>query len=298
MGRGKTMRRQGRDKRCASSLVDEEFQQPTTSAAPDPEDDAGKKKKFPFPLAMWDFEQCDPRKCTGKKLSRFGYVKELRVHQRFAGVVLSPVGQKCISQEDAALVEERGLAVIDCSWAKLEAVPFGHLRSGSARLLPWLVAANPTNYGRPCKLSCVEALTAALVICGKEELGTELLSKFKWGHGFLSLNSKLLKQYAKCKNSGEVVAVQNSWLSSSEKSEKSQEQDQEQSSDNDDELPPLHRNMNRVDSDEEPDTENETRDDENEDANKATKHISLQWQSLSVSEEDASKETKAPGHCS
>ncbi|XP_024539364.1 uncharacterized protein LOC9658690 isoform X2 [Selaginella moellendorffii] len=133
---------------------------------------------------------------------------------------------------------------------------------------------------------------------GKEELGTELLSKFKWGHGFLSLNSKLLKQYAKCKNSGEVVAVQNSWLSSSEKSEKSQEQDQEQSSDNDDELPPLHRNMNRVDSDEEPDTENETRDDENEDANKATKHISLQWQSLSVSEEDASKETKAPGHCS
>ncbi|XP_042435224.1 18S rRNA aminocarboxypropyltransferase-like [Zingiber officinale] len=207
-------------------------------------------------LAMWDFGQCDIKRCTGRKLSRFGLLRELRVNNGFGGVVLSPVGKQCVSKEDQDLIERKGLAVVDCSWARLDDVPFIKLRCGAPRLLPWLVAANPVNYGRPCELSCVEALSAALIICGEEDTANLLLGKFKWGHSFLSLNRELLNAYSNCQTGSEVISFQNSWLASNSRIPKQPPClegtpnaslcSDPSGSDSEEGLPPLEENLNHM----------------------------------------------------
>lgn len=46
-------------------------------------------RKLGVHLAMWDFGQCDAKRCTGKKLERMGMLRSLQVRQRFPGVVLT-----------------------------------------------------------------------------------------------------------------------------------------------------------------------------------------------------------------
>lgn len=57
-------------------------------------------KDFKVKLRMWDFEQCDPAKCTGRRLSRQGYMKTMKLGAPFRGLVLSPNAEKAVSRED------------------------------------------------------------------------------------------------------------------------------------------------------------------------------------------------------
>jgi pre-rRNA-processing protein TSR3 len=58
----------------------------------------------------------------------------------------------------------------------------------------------------------VEALAGALYIANFREEAKRLLSIFKWGHTFLSLNQTLLETYAQATDSSEVVDLQKQFL--------------------------------------------------------------------------------------
>ena len=124
---------------------------------------------------------------------------------------MNPLAQKAFSPADREIIERKGLVAVDCSWVYANEVLEFSFR-GASRCLPYLIAANPTNYGRPTKLSTVEALASALYITGLEEKAKRLLSIFKWGHHFIELNRKFLEAYAQAKNSEDVVKLQNGFI--------------------------------------------------------------------------------------
>ncbi len=164
-------------------------------------------------VIVYHAKQCDPKKCSTLKLKRHNLVRVVqRVRELPLGaVILNPFTPKAFSPADQKKLEKRGLVALDCSWVHAKEV-FDVSAHWTPRCLPYLVAANPVNYGIPTKLSTVEALAAALYIVDFREQATELLSKFKWGPQFIILNKELLEAYAQAKDSAGIIKVQTEYL--------------------------------------------------------------------------------------
>ena len=155
----------------------------------------------------------DPKKCTARKLARFDLATLHRSARATpSGIVLDPYAERALSPSDSG--EGYRLVALDCSWETAEAEAF-RLR-GPHRALPFLVAANPVNYGTPFQLNTVEAFAGALVILGHRERAEEVLSKFRWGHTFLELNDEPLRRYADAADSAAVVDIQREYLDAGE----------------------------------------------------------------------------------
>lgn len=163
-----------------------------------------------FKIVVYHAKQCDPRKCSALKLKRHHFIRV--VHHKGGlprgAVVLNPFSEKAFSSADRERIMKKGLVALDLSWKHADDVKkFLNFRIAS-RCLPFLIAANPVNYGKPTQLSTVEALAAALFIAGFQEKAKNLLWIFKWGPTFLSLNREALETYAQAKDSKEVVELQ------------------------------------------------------------------------------------------
>ncbi|RKP38697.1 hypothetical protein BJ085DRAFT_18188, partial [Dimargaris cristalligena] len=199
-----------------------------------------------------DFDHCDPKRCSGRRLARLGIVKELKVTQPFRGIVLSPIGTQAVSPADLEIVKKHGMAVVDCSWARVDEVPFNKMKIKNHRLLPFLVAANPVNYGRPLRLNCAEALAACFYILNMKAEGDLLMDRFTWGPSFYRVNKSIFPQYAQCTDSTGIVEVQTAFLAKSEESNQERRQSSRHSDDS------LFRNPNHDHDDSDEDDSEET----------------------------------------
>ncbi len=165
-------------------------------------------------LYFYDGKQCDPKKCTGRKLAKFDLAIDIKKISQVpaSALVLVPTAEKVLSKEDQEVAERSGLAVLDLSW-KATGEDFPRVgRKSKGRSLPFMLAANPVNYGKPFMLSSVEAFASSLIILGHREQGERMLAKFRFGDTFLTLNREPLEEYEKAKNSKEIIEAQSLFI--------------------------------------------------------------------------------------
>ncbi len=158
-------------------------------------------------LYIFNYEECDPKKCTARRLLSKKMAKGLRRPRELgtAGIYLTPTSITALSPVDKETAVSGGLRAADCTWTEADERLKHH---SNGRALPYLVAANPVNYGRPKRLTTAEALAAALFILGEKEQAEKVMSLFKWGPHFIELNREPLERYSKAADSREVVEIQ------------------------------------------------------------------------------------------
>ena len=153
------------------------------------------------------FNQDDPKKCTAAKLVRLKLAKKISATSSKT-IILHPFSSNTLLNKEKSFVHS--ITGIDCSWNKAKEM-FEDRFIGIPRKLPPLLAGNPVNYSKLNKLTTVEALASAVFILGYEELCSNLLLKFNWGHTFLELNENLLKDYQNAKSEDEILSIINEY---------------------------------------------------------------------------------------
>lgn len=165
-------------------------------------------------LIVYHANEDDPKKCSAKKLNKFGYAhlfSDIRKTPQNT-ILLNPFAEKSLSKEDFNIAVKNGILAVDCSWKNVEG-SFDFLNKRcTARALPYLLAANPVNYGKPFKLTTLEAFAAALYILNETKEAEKILKLYKWGPHFIILNKAPLEDYRKAENSSEIIKAMKDYI--------------------------------------------------------------------------------------
>ena len=166
-----------------------------------------------IPVFVYDKNQCDPKKCTAKRMLKFGLAKEAKTLHAIpkGSIVLSPFAEKALSPDDIRYARH-GLVVMDLTWTNIDEFP--RPKGTNDRALPYMLASNPINWGRPMEINSAEAVMASLFILGEREQAETFLGRFNWAPEFMRLNGELLEEYSSAKDSTEVVRIQNEYIDS------------------------------------------------------------------------------------
>jgi len=141
---------------------------------------------------------------------KFGLAKDVGLNSIPKGsVILSPFAEQALSPADRTHAE-KGLVVMDLTWTHIDDLP--RPKGMNERSLPFLIASNPVNWGRPMELNSAEAVLASLMILGDQEQARNIIERFNWGPEFIRINGEMLEDYSKAKDSAEVVSIQNEYV--------------------------------------------------------------------------------------
>lgn len=163
-------------------------------------------------ILTFEMHQDDPGKCTSAKMRRLGFARRVsRGGIPRNALVLNPSADELVSRLDKQFIEKGGIVVIDCSWKKAGDV-FDFRFNGQQRKLPALLAGNPTNYAKIGSLSSLEAVSACLYITGFKKQAERLMTIYKWGDTFLTLNHDPLEEYSKAESQEEIKKAEISFF--------------------------------------------------------------------------------------
>lgn len=166
-----------------------------------------------IPLHVIHLEQDDPKKCSTRKMHRFGHCQmhtDLRRSPK-RGILLDPLSGRLLGPDDRPLLE-RGAALVglDCSWKQIdESIEYLNRKTRlEGRTLPVVLAANPVSWGKPGRLSNAEAFAVSLVLLDRWEQARKIMAPFNYSDEFFRLNYQPLNAYADAKSNEELADVQ------------------------------------------------------------------------------------------